>query len=442
MKIQIKLIMLKTSIGSRRREQDFESVLFEMGNKHFQKVKGALLSNDYGSKDCTFWATPIAVFRILLVLLLACSCNKEKGPDKNAKEGTPVTITIIEPKDIPISFEYVAQTQSSHLVNIQARVNGFLEKRIYTEGEIVKKDQVLFLMDKKPFQAQVDAAQAAVNRQKAALETARLNLARVEPLTKLNALSQKDLDDAKGNYETSGASVEQAKAQLITALLNLSYCTITSPIDGITSAALQQDGTYLSMADSQLTTVSALTPIWVNFSLSENQIQNYYDQVKKGKLLPPPKDEYIVKVIEVNGNIFPQTGKITFTEPYFNAQTGTFLIRASVDNPEALLRPNQYVRARVEGAIRPNAILIPQRAVQQSAKGQFVWVINNEDLVDFRPVQVGDWKGDGWFINEGLSAGEKVVVDGGIKLHAGDKVIIKQNLDKNNETKAKTEKAQ
>lgn len=363
-----------------------------------------------------------------LGIILCCSCGKAPPPPAKNNGAVEVTTYIVEAKDVPVSFQYVAQTQSSHQVNIQARVSGFLDKRVYTEGEIVKAGQVLFLMDKKPFEVQVEAQQAAVNRQKAALETARLNLERVKPLSKLNALSQKDLDDAIGTFETNSASLEQSKANLETALLNLSYCTITSPLDGITSAALQQDGTYLNVVDSQLTTVSALSPIWVNFSLSENQIENYRDQVDQGHLLPPKSDKYVVKVIQVNGKIFPHTGTITFTEPYFNPQTGTFLIRASVDNPDAYLRPNQYVRAQVEGAIRPNAILVPQKAVQQSAKGQYVWVVNKEGKADFRPVTVGDWQGNNWFITDGLNTGDEVVVDGGIKLQAGVPVTVKHQI--------------
>lgn len=367
----------------------------------------------------------------IIVLLCLSGCGKEQGPQSGKKREIAVTTIIVEAKDVPVSFEYVAQTQSSHLVNIQARVSGFLEKRIYTEGEMVKTGQVLFLMDKKPFQTQVDAAQAALSRQKAALENARLNLERVKPLSKLNALSQKDLDDATGSYETNSASVEQAKAQLETALLNLSYCTITSPLDGITSSALQQDGTYLNISDSLLTTVAAISPIWVNFSLSENQIQKYEDEVKKGRLKPPKDNQYEVRVIQVNGELFPHSGKITFTEPYFNPQTGTFLIRASVENPQGTLRPNQYVRAIVEGAIRPNAILVPQRAVQQSSKGQFVWVVNKDSQADFRPVIVGDWQGQNWFITDGLQSGDHVIVDGTITLQAGDTVKAKI-LDESN----------
>ncbi len=267
------------------------------------------------------------LFSYLLLFYLG-SCGKENDISSKQKAPTQVTTLLIEPKDVPVSFEYVAQTQSSHLVNIQARVNGFLEKRVYTEGEVVTAGQELFIMDKKPFQTQVEAFQAAVNRQKAALEVAKLNLARVKPLSEQNALSQKDLDDANGTFLSNEASLDQVKAELETALLNLSYCTIVSPIDGITSAALQQEGTYLNIQDSQLTTVSKLSPIWVNFSLSENEIQDYRDQVSKGDLIAPKDEEFDVKVIQGNGKIFPYTGKITFTEPYFNPQTGTFLIRA------------------------------------------------------------------------------------------------------------------
>ncbi|MCX5905410.1 MAG: efflux RND transporter periplasmic adaptor subunit, partial [Proteobacteria bacterium] len=256
-----------------------------------------------------------------------------------------------------------------------ARVSGFLDKRVYTEGSIVKAGQVLFLMDKKPFQAQLNGSAAALARQKAAMETARLNLERTKPLTAQNALSKKDLDDATGMFQSTAAAVDQAKAQLETAQLNLSYCTIASPVDGITSAALQQDGTYINMMNSQLTTVAVLSPMWVNFSLSENEMHSYRNQIARGLLISPKDGNYNVEVILVDGSIFPYTGKITFAAPSYDSQTGTFLIRVNVDNPDNVLRPNQYVRVRLKGAIRPKAILVPQRAVQQGSKGHFIWVL-------------------------------------------------------------------
>lgn len=356
---------------------------------------------------------------ILCFLILICACSEKEVP----KSMPPlVTTMVVEAKDTPISFHYVAQTQSSQLVNIQARVNGFLDKRVYTEGEMVKEGQVLFLMDMKPYQVQVDAAEAGLKRQIASMENARLNLERAKPLAEQNALSKKDLDDATGTYEAAAATVEQFRAQLETAKLNLSYCTITSPLDGVASAALQQEGSYISLSNSALTTVAALDPIWVNFSVSENDMLNFRSEEKKGMLVLPKDHQYQVKVLLGDGSIFPYVGQITFAEPYFNQNTGTFLIRASVDNPDKVLRPNQFVRVDVDGAARPHAIHIPQKAVQQSAKGPFVWVINKEGKADFRPVTLGDWNGSDWFISEGLFPGDEVVVEGGLQVRPGEAV--------------------
>jgi membrane fusion protein (multidrug efflux system) len=279
-------------------------------------------------------------------------------------------------------------------------------------------------MDQKPFKVQVDQAQAALAKQVAAMETAKANLARVKPLAEVNALSKKDLDDATGQYQSYEAAVEQAKAQLETAKLNLSYTVITSPVTGITSFAQQTDGTYISQQNSLLTTVAVLSPMWVNFSLSENEMQNLREQVKKGLLRVPQNKNYVVEIILVDGSLFPHTGRITFADSSFNPQTGTFLLRASVDNPKGILLPNQYVRVRVKGAVRPNAILVPQRAIQQGSKGHFVWVVK-DGKSEARPVTVGNWEGDEWLVFEGLKAGEQVVVDGGLLLTPGMAVTAK-----------------
>ena len=364
----------------------------------------------------------ILITWVFLTAGVGCGKKEEAKPEAKPAE---VFVVKIEPQNAPVTFEYVAQTQSSQQVEIRARISGFLEKRVYTEGSVVKAGDVLFLMDKKPFQAQVDDAAAALARQNAALETARQNLDRVKPLVAQNALSKKQLDDSTGVYESYAAAVEQAKALLALAQLNLSYCTITSPVTGITSAALQQDGAYINVQNSQLTSVAVLSPIWVNFSISEIELKSYRDQVARKLLLPPRKEDYEVEVILVDGSVFPHKGRITFTAPLFNAQTGTFLLRVTIDNPNGILRPNQYVKVRLYGALRPNAILVPQRAVQQGGKGHFVWVVSKAGKAESRPVVVGDWQGDNWFINEGLQAGEQVVVDGGLGLQPGVPVTAK-----------------
>ncbi len=365
-----------------------------------------------------------ALLAALAGLALLAACGKE--PPKLAPPPLEVSIVTVQPRDIDISREYVAQTQSSQAVNIQARVSGWLDKRVYTEGAVVKAGQVLFRMDPKPFQAQLDAAKAALQRNQAAMTVAKANLERVKPLAAKTALSQKDLDDATGQYEQSAAAVEQSKAQVTSAQLDLSYTVISSPVTGVSSYAAVADGTYLSPQNAQLTTVSVLSPMWVNFSLSENEFLRIQNDIRDGRLRLPGDMKMTVQIVQPDDSIFPFTGKITFADPNYNAQTGTFLIRASVDNPKGVLRPNQYVRARLQGAVRPNAMLVPQRAVQQGAKGHFAWVVGHEGKAEQRPLALGDWHGDSWFVNEGLAAGDRLVVDGAQRLTPGAAVIVVQ----------------
>jgi len=379
-----------------------------------------------GQQARALQSTAFPALLLFLVATLAACGKAPQGPPPRGPNN--VTVITIAPRDVPVSAEFVAQTQSSRQVNIQARVSGFLDKRVYTEGSLVKQGQVLFLMDKKPFQAQLDQAKAVVQQQQAAMQTAKANLDRTKPLVAQDALSQKDLDDATGTYQQSVAAVEQAKQQVIQAQLNLSYCTIAAPVDGISSYAQQADGTYLNPSNSLLTTVAVLSPMWVNFSISENDYQTITQQIAKGLLTPPVGDSYTVEIILVDGTVFPHTGRITFQQPEYDAQTGTFLVRASVDNPQGVLRPNQYVHARIVGATRNNAILVPRRAVQQGPKGHFVWVVDQDSKAQNRPVSVGRWHGDDWFILEGLAAGERVVVDGALALTSGAPVVVTQTL--------------
>lgn len=363
---------------------------------------------------------PFAAALLSTALLLGCG----REPPRPGPAPLEVSTITVQPRDVDISAEYVAQTQSSQAVNIQARVSGFLDKRVYTEGSLVKAGQVLFRMDPKPFQAQVDAAQAALQRNQAAMQVALANLNRTKPLAAKNALSQKDLDDAQGQYEQSAAAVEQSKAQLETAKLDLSYTIIASPVTGVSSFAAVADGTYLSPQNSQLTTVSVLSPMWVNFSLSENEFQRVMNDVKAGRLRLPKNNDLTVEIVQPDGSVFPFTGRITFADPSYNPQTGTFLLRATVQNPQGILRPNQYVRARLKGAVRPNALLVPQRAVQQGGKGHFVWLVDRDGKAQMRPVVVGDWYGDSWFLTEGLQPGDQLVVDGVQRMSQGAKVIV------------------
>jgi membrane fusion protein (multidrug efflux system) len=361
---------------------------------------------------------------VIAIGLLAGCGKKEGASSPEARPPAEVTVIKVTPRDTAVGFEYVGQTESSRQVEIVARVNGFLEKRVYQEGTLVRAGQVMFRQDPKPFQAALDSAKAALAQQDARLQVARSNLERVKPLAAKNALSQKDLDNAIGQDQSAAAAVESAKADVDQAQLNLGYTTIFTPVTGLSSYARVNDGSYIQPSNSLLTYVQQVDPIYVNFSVSENDMLRVRNEERSGQLRMPKKDAYEVQIQLGDGSVYPQRGLITFADADFNQQTGTFLIRATVKNPDAALRPGQFVRVRVEGFVRPNAILVPQRAVLQGAQGQFVWIVDKDSKVEPRPVEVGSWNGDDWFITRGIAAGDVVVVDGVLRLGPGAPVKV------------------
>lgn len=349
---------------------------------------------------------------------LLAGCGEE--PASSARPPTEVTVMTVTTQDTPVTFEFVAQTQSSREVEIRARVEGFLDRRLYAEGELVKAGQVLFEMDRKPFEAALQSARGQLAQQQARWDVAKANLARVRPLAAQNAVSQKDLDDAVGAERQARAAVLAAQGEVRAAELDLGYTTIASPLTGLSSFAKKHEGSYLTPGEGGLlTTVAQMDPIYVNFSLSENEMLKYRSEIAAGQLRFPPNSEFEVAVVLADGSVVPDRGRLNFAAPSFSQETGTFLIRAVVANPQGLLRPGQFVRAQVLGATRPNAMLVPQRAVLQGARSQYVWVIGPDGNAEQRIVEVGDWHGDDWFVTRGLQVGERIVVDGAIRVAPG-----------------------
>jgi membrane fusion protein (multidrug efflux system) len=285
----------------------------------------------------------------------------------------------------------------------------------------------MFQMDEKPFQAQLDAAESALAQQQAKLWTAQANLKRVKPLAKANAVSKKELDDAQGRVNAAAAAVDMARADVETAKLNLGYTTINAPVTGASSFARIQNGAYINAQSGPLTYVAQLDPIWVDFSLSEDEFLKARQEQKSGQLRLPETSALTVELVLSDGSIYPETGKVFFRDANYSTETGTFLIRATFSNPNGALRPGQFVRVRVQGATRPDAILVPQQAVLQGAQGFFVWIVDAEGKAQVRPVEVGDWQGDNWFISKGLLPGDKVVTDGIMRLAKGAPVKIVGN---------------
>ncbi len=362
---------------------------------------------------------------VALLGVLAAGCTKEAP---KVERPTPeVSVITVQPRTIPFVPSFVAQTESSRQVDIVARVSGFLDKIAYKEGDLVRAGQLLFQLDPKPFQAQLEAARGELLAQKARFATAEATLARVKPLTQQNALSQADLDRAQGEYDASKAAVFAAQAKVTEAELNLGYATIRSPVTGLASRALQREGAYLNAqsADSKLTYVAAIDPIWVTFSVSQNQAAKNREMVAGGQIIEPKDKHYEVELVLSDGTRYPYAGKISFADPSFSQDTGSFMVRGVLPNPKMELRPGMFVTANVKGSMRPDAIVVPQLAVQQGSNGHLVYVVNQEGNAEVRPVVVGDYVGEkDIVVLTGLHAGDRVVVDGVLKVVPGRPVKI------------------
>jgi membrane fusion protein (multidrug efflux system) len=365
------------------------------------------------------------VATVFLAVWIAAGCSKEvPAPQRPVPQ---VTVSTVTPQTIPHVMTFVAQTESSRRVDIVARVSGFLERIAYREGELVKEGQVLFELDRKPLQAQLDAAQGQVLAQEARFATAKANLERTKPLAEQDALSRADLDRAQGDYDAAAAAVFGARAKLREAEINLGYTIIRSPVTGLAGRALQRQGSYVNaMAESaQLSYVVAIDPVWVNFSVSQNQMTRIRGEMALGRVAMPEGRALQVALALSDGAAYPAKGTVDFADPSFSQDTGAFLVRAVVPNAMRILRPGMFVTAKVEGLLRPDAIVIAQLAVQQGPKGHFVYVVKPDDVAELRPIVVGDYYGDkDIVIVEGLKAGERVVTDGVLKVVPGKPVQV------------------
>jgi membrane fusion protein (multidrug efflux system) len=369
----------------------------------------------------------LALLLLIPVLLAGCGKDEPKKPAVAQRPAPEVVAMTIAPQAIPYVSTFVAQTESSRQVDIVARVSGFLDRIAYQEGEVVREGQVLFQLDSKPFEAQLDAARGELQAQQARFTTAQANLNRIKPLAQQNALSQADLDRAQGEFDSSKAAVFSAQAKVKEAELNLGYTTIKSPVTGLASRAVQRQGAYInSMGETaKLTYVAAVDPIWVNFSVSQNQAANWRELYASGELVRPPNNDYVVELIMPDGRRLPQRGRINFADPSFSQDTGSFLVRAVLPNPQRELRPGMFVTAEVHGAMRPNAIIVPQLAVQQGSNGHLVYVVNAQGAAEIRPVVVGDYVGEkDIVITKGLAAGDRVVIDGVLRVVPGQPVRV------------------
>ena len=374
-------------------------------------------------------------FAALALAALLAGCSPSGGHEKGGKGGhggpgggmppAEVAVVAVEPKALPVSFEYVGQTAASREVEVRARVTGILQSRNFREGGPVKKGQSLYSIDAAPFQAALARAEADVAAAEAREQQSRRNAARLKPLLAEKAVSQKEHDDAVSGEAISSADLKAAQARLAEARLNLGYTKVEAPASGVASRSLRSEGTLVSGPDVLLTTVMQVDPIWVNFGIPDNDQARLQKEAGAGRLALPKNGKFEVSLRLADGSLHPLTGKLNFSDVRIAPGTGTREARAEIPNPDGGLQPGQFVRVILKGATIPEAVAVPQRAVLESPQGgKFVYVVDEKGTAQPRPVEAGEWSGDAWVITSGLKAGDKVIVDGVMKLGPGAPVKI------------------
>lgn len=369
----------------------------------------------------------IGIGKFLLVTLGAIFLSACEGVSSQPPQGMPppeVTVVKIEPRNIPTVFEYTGQTAGSREVEVRARVTGILQKRNFLEGSAVTAGQSLFTIDPALYEAALKRAEADLGSAHARQQQSKREATRLKPLIKAKAVSQKEYDDAVSGSAIADAEVNVAQARVTEAELNLGYTRVESPISGVAGRALRSEGNYVSGPEVLLTTVMQVDPIYVTFGIPDEDRLKLLRETEAKRLVLPPNTEFDVSVRLTDGSVYPISGKLNFSSIRISGVTGTSETRAELSNPNALLRPGQFVRVILSGAQRPNAILVPQRAVLEGPGGKFVYVVDKESKAEARLVTLGDWQNGNWIVTAGLSSGDKVIVDGVMKLGPGAPVRI------------------
>ena len=370
-------------------------------------------------------AVRVAAGALVAGLLAACG-QGQPGGGHGGFPPAQVGVISVAPRTLPVSWEYVGQTTGSKDVEVRARVTGILERKLYAEGAPVKAGQPLFTIDPKPLEAQAAAARAEVARAEAQVAQAEREAARLKPLAERRAVGQKEADDALSAADLARASLKAAQAKFAEVELNLGYTRVVAPVAGLSSRAMKSEGSLVTANDTLLTVISQVDPIWVPFGVSENE-RLAVDRAVAAGLLELPKDNgFEVTIRLADGSTFPRKGRINFADTRVNPATGTYEMRAEVANRDHALKPGQFVRVTLQGAVRRDAIAVPQVAVLDGPQGKFVYVPGKDkdgrDVALPRPVALGPWvEADGanlWVVESGLKAGERVIVDGVARIMA------------------------
>jgi membrane fusion protein (multidrug efflux system) len=365
--------------------------------------------------------SPIAA--VVALLFTLSGCGEKPAAAQASAGGMPppeVSIVTVAPQRIVMTTELPGRVEATRIAQVRARVPGIVLKRVFREGSEVKAGETLFRIDSAPFQATFNSTQAAVAKAEANLAQANLKVQRYKPLVETNAISKQEYDDALTAQKQAAADLASAKAAQDTARLNLGHATVTAPISGRIGRAQVTEGALVGQGEATpLATIQQLHPVYVNLTQSSAEMMQLQRAMSSGRLKRVGPDEAKVTLVTDDGRVYPHEGKLLFSDFSVEESTGAVSLRAQVPNPDRLLLPGMYVRARLEQAVSENAITVPQQAVQRSPSGASVMLVGPDEKVTPQPVKVEGAHGDAWIISEGLKAGDRVIVEGFQKAKPG-----------------------
>jgi multidrug efflux system membrane fusion protein len=358
-----------------------------------------------------------ALAAVFLLAPVFAGCG-EKGPATFERPPAPVTVAAAVSQDVPVYLDAIGKFTAREMVSIQPQVSGRITQIHFSDGAEVKSGQVLFTIDPRPYQAQVNAAEANLGQAKAALELARINYDRVASVTDPRAVSRQDYDAKKNAVAVAEAQVKQHQAALESARLNLDYCTIRSPINGRAGQRLVDLGNVVTANTGSLLVIQRLDPIYADFTITEKDLSAVQRNMARGTL------KVEARLPDEPGR--PRGGALTFLDNSVQEGTGTVKLRATVENNDRRFWPGRFVNVRLILGTRQGAVLVPADAPQMSAKGTFVYVVKADSTAEARPVTVGQRQGDLVIVDKGIQPGERVVVAGQLGVTPGGKVSISQ----------------
>lgn len=352
--------------------------------------------------------TVLATLLLLLCFSLT-ACKDDGAAQKGQMPAPPVGVFQVEAKDVPWPAEFQAQAIGSRSVEVRARVQGIIEKRLYREGDFVKAGQLLFQIER-------DQYEAAVQQAEAQYDSALREWNRVRPLFAKNAVSQKDRDNARAAYVN-------AKAALRAARINLDYCQVVAPVSGYSSKENFTPGNLVSN-NSLLTYVDQTDPMHIDFSIAAPMHMRRQQLAAEGRLRFPENNIYTARLRLLDGKMYPGEGRVDFIDTRVQPGTGVVKARASFANSDGQIMPGQYVRIFMDGDVLVNAVLIPQKAVLITQKGSFVMTLDKDNVVGVQPVTVSESIGNMYLVDSGLKGGERIICEGMIKARPGAKVRV------------------